>query len=319
MVKFVAMLVDAIQLFCDVASCRSVSRAAEMHGVTQSAVSQRLQALEKELGVQLIDRSKRPLELTAAGDLYYRGGRRIISSYDRLKRKVTGRGPTAPPGEIRGEVTVSAIYSAGIDLLNQVKAGFEGKYPRAHVALDYLQPDAVYDHVRQQQCDLGIISYPQHWAGVASVPLREEQMVVVARAGNRVIEAEVIHAPELTDVDMVCFDQSLPIARHMKHYFRQHGVRPNVVNEIDNVDTVKTYLAQSDAVGILPLRTVQREIASGVLSATRLEPEVARPLSIVYLRQRPQNPLVKAFIEYLLNNQPPRPSLKATPATPAAV
>ncbi len=305
------MLIDALQLYCDVAACRSVSRAAELHGVTQSAVSQRLQALEKELGVQLIDRSKRPLELTAAGDLYYRGCRRIIASYDKLQRKVTGHAAGAAE-ELRGEVTVSAIYSAGIDLLNQVKAGFESRYPRGQVNINYLQPPAVYDHVRQEQCDLGIISYPQHWPGVASVPLRQEQMVVVARAGHRLVEAQTVAAADLTGVDFVSFDPELPIARHMRQYFRQHSVRPHSVNEFDNIDTIKTYLAQGDAVAILPLRTVQREVTSGVLGAAKLDPPLARPLSIIYLRQRLQSPLVKAFIEYLCKNQPPRPALTAT-------
>lgn len=137
-------------------------------------------------------------------------------------------------------------------------------------------------------------------------------MVVVARAGHPLVEAQTVTAAQLTGVNFVSFDPALPIARHMRQYFRQHGVRPHSVNEFDNIDTIKTYLAQADAVALLPLRTVQREVTAGVLSAAKLDPPLTRPLSIIYLRQRTQSPLVKAFIEYLNKNQPPRPALAAT-------
>src|ERR1041385_2165242 len=93
------MQLDVLQLYCDVAQHRSVSRAAELHGVTQSAASQRIQALERELGVQLIDRSTRPLSLPAAGELYSRGCRRIIDAYDKLKERVTAAGTGQPEGD----------------------------------------------------------------------------------------------------------------------------------------------------------------------------------------------------------------------------
>jgi DNA-binding transcriptional LysR family regulator len=86
--------------------------------------------------------------------------------------------------DLRGEVTIAAIYSSGIDLMNQVKAAFEREHPRADISITYLQPDAVYDSVRHEQCDIGILSYPQRWAGVAWIPLREEVMAVVTRAGH---------------------------------------------------------------------------------------------------------------------------------------
>ena len=66
---------QTLRLFCDVAACRSVSQAAARHGITQSAASQRVSQFEKRLGVTLIDRSVRPLDLTAAGELMLREGR----------------------------------------------------------------------------------------------------------------------------------------------------------------------------------------------------------------------------------------------------
>jgi DNA-binding transcriptional LysR family regulator len=298
------MQIDAIRLFCDVALHRSISRAAELYGVTQSAASQRLMALEKELGVVLVDRSTRPLQLTAAGDVFHRGCRKIIQQYEQLKQQVTGSADGFD--ELRGEVTIAAIYSAGIDLMNQVIAGWEAAHPRAHVRITYLQPDDVYEGVRQEQYDLGILSYPERWRGLASIPLRQELMAVVVRAGHELAGREAMEACELVHHDMVMFEPSLPIARRIRHYLREQcgGELPHEVSQFDNIDTIKTFIAEADAVAILPQRTVAREVQAGVLAAVTLWPRLVRPLGIVHSRQREQSGVVRSFIEYLLKNQP---------------
>ncbi|MEX2671870.1 MAG: LysR family transcriptional regulator [Phycisphaeraceae bacterium] len=297
---------DTIKLFCDVAQWRSVSRAALAHGVTQSAASQRIQALERELGVQLIDRSTRPLQLTAAGDLYHHGCRRILASYEKLTARVI-ESKGSEPLELRGEVVIAAIYSAGIELLNQIRADFEAKHPKVHVAITYFQPETVYDRVIHEQCDLGILSYPERWRGLTAIPLRDEQMVVVVRAGHDWATRPVIHPTDLADGEMVSFDRALPIAKNLRRYLRSHGVRATLAGEFDNIDTIKTYVAETEASAILPFRTVQREIKAGSLIAIPLAPALVRPIAIVYPRHHEQEPLVKAFIDYLAEHQPSRP------------
>ncbi|MBI1374839.1 MAG: LysR family transcriptional regulator [Phycisphaera sp.] len=309
------MLFDAIRLFCDVAQHRSVSKGAEAHGVTQSAASQRIQVLEKQLGVRLIDRSKRPLQLTPAGELYHQGCRRILEEYERLKHQVTG----AAEDTLRGEVTVAAIYSAGIDLLSQVKADFEATHPFATVSIKYEQPDGVYDRVSHEQCDLGILSYPERWRDLIATPLREEIMTVVVRAGHELAGRASIDASELTDHEMVGFDTTLPIARRIKAYLREHQSTPEIVNQFDNVDTIKSYVRETDAVAILPDRTVRREVSAGVLASIRLEPTLTRPLAVVYPRNREPGPLTKAFIEYLLKHRSLVGDAASKPSAPEAV
>jgi DNA-binding transcriptional LysR family regulator len=299
------MQVDAIKLFCDVAQHRSISRGAELNGVTQSAASQRIMSLERELGVQLIDRTKRPLQLTHSGELYHRGCRRILDHYERLRQQVARA--HAP---LRGDVVVSAIYSSGIDLMKQVQAEFADVCPEAQVQIDYVHPDQVYDRVRTDQCHLGILSYPDRWRGLASVLMRKEMMVLACRAEHPLAEREEIHAEELVNQPLVMFDANLPINRRIRSYLRRHGVRARVVQTFDNIDTIKSYAAETDAVAILPLRTVRREAQQGILSVVRLEPTLTRPLAVVYRRGRQLPPLVRTFMQYLLDHQPPALDLK---------
>lgn len=322
MVNYGAMQVDAISLFCDVAQHRSVSRGAELHGVTQSAASQRIRTLERELGVQLIDTSTRPLQLTPAGEAYYHGCHGILESYARLRERVTG---IAHHESLRGEVTVASIYSAGIDLLNKIRSDFESQHPRVTVNIEYRQPDAVADRVRSEQVDLGVISYPERWRDLASVPLRNEKMAVVVAAGHPLASRSTMTASDLHGLAMVSFENSLPIGRRIRRYLSEHGVEAHIEQLFDNIDTIKTFVAQTEAAALLPRRTVRREIERGILAAVELEPQLMRPVAIVYQKHRERTAPAAALIEFMTQHRPPEPPeappsesgrAKKTPAQP---
>ena len=82
------MHVKSLKIFCDVVGCRSFSRAADANSISQSTASQTVHQLERRLGVQLLDRSKRPFVVTAAGKLYYEGCRKLVQRLETLEDNV---------------------------------------------------------------------------------------------------------------------------------------------------------------------------------------------------------------------------------------
>src|SRR5437016_472441 len=110
---------DNLKLFRDIAQTRSFSRAAGMSGLSQSAASQQIQELERNLGVRLLDRSHRPLVVTPAGQLYNDFCRDLLrrkeefdAALGRLKQKV------------EGTVRVASIYSVGLSEMVQLQKQF---------------------------------------------------------------------------------------------------------------------------------------------------------------------------------------------------
>ncbi len=306
------MQMDAIVLFRDVAYHRSISKAAVAHGVTQSAASQRIRALEKELSVTLVDRSTRPLQLTAAGELYHRGCRRILEQHEQLKRQIKA---TSLP--LEGEVTAASIYSAGIEWLSGAKDAFEQAYSEVTVRVSYLRPQLVYDRVCQEQADFGILSYPECWHDVTAIPMRSEPMAVVARPSHPVAAWKGVHASALEGWPLVSFEMALPIGRKIHAYLRHHAVTPRYANLFDNIDTIKTFVSETETLAILPEPTVHREVDQGTLVTVPLEPELVRPLAVVYPRQRELRPVVQRFVEHLSNHQPSLQKRSAEAAVPA--
>ncbi len=292
---------QTLRLFSDVARRHSFSEAAKLHGITQSAASQRMSSLEKRLGVTLFDRSVRPLALTEAGEIFLAGCIELLEQYDRLQRRVMGLG-----GDPAGSVRVSAIYSAGIDLLERIRIGFVAAHSTVNVEIHYQHPEKVYQAVREHECDLGIVSYPQRWRQVGVIPLRDEVMVVVAQPGHPLTRRASVRPTDLNGVRMVNFDPHLPVARHIRAYLRHHGAEPIVEHQFDNIDTIKNAVASTEGVAILPRRTVMQEVEMGVLAAVALEPQLLRPLGIIFRPpQRGSEPFGEAarlFVEYLIEH-----------------
>ncbi|HEX7009846.1 MAG TPA: LysR family transcriptional regulator [Phycisphaeraceae bacterium] len=290
---------QTLRLFLDVARCHSFSQAAALHGITQSAASQRVGQLEKRLGVTLLDRSVRPLALTEAGQAFLEGCRELLERYERLAQRVSRM-----RGDPSGPVRVAAIYSSGIDLLDRLCERFEADHPRIAVEIRYDQPEGVYQAVHGFECDLGILSYPQRWRGVGLIPLRDEIMVVVCRPEHPLAKLDKVRAADLTPHEMVTFNRELPVGRRIRQYLRDNGAAPRITHSFDNIDTIKTAVAVSDRFSVLPRRTVLRDVAAGTLAIVTLEPELLRPIGVIFRRrykhEPPFSPAAQVFVDYLL-------------------
>lgn len=270
---------QTIRLFVEVARCRSFSKAAEVFGISQSAASQRISQLERRLGVKLIDRSVRPFELTQAGELYLVGASDALNRFDEMEREVSSLGMTGE--KVEGAVRVAAIYSAGIDLLSQLRDRFVAEQGGVQVDLRYLKPDQVHEAVLDQQADLGIVSFPDRFGRVVVQPLREEAMGVVCSLDHTLAGRKTVAASDLTGMEMAGFDAELPIARHLQRYMKEQGVSPVISHRFDNMDTLKSAVAVTDRFAILPVRCVQREVEAGSLCAIRLTPKLTRPMGVL--------------------------------------
>ncbi len=290
---------QGLRIFCDVADLRSFSRAAELHGITQSAVSQRIHHLEGRLGTKLLDRSKRPFVPTPAGDVVAREGRELVARYDALARSVARLDP-----ERGGSVRVHAIYSAGIALLNQLRTEFQRRRPELDVQIEYEPPAAVAESARTGRCDFGIVSYPEQWPGLQSRSLREEPMCLACGVHHELAGQERVRAADLDGRELIHFTHELPAARHIRSYLVENGADAVLAQRLDNIDTFKSMLQATDYAAILPLRTILAEVRAGLLAAVPLEPSLERPMGIVYARRR-LRPAAQDFAAFLVENAGP--------------
>ncbi len=142
-------------LYRDIVQSRSISRGASMNGVTQSAASQALQELERQLDVRLLDRSRRPLEVLAAGRLFYDFARDVLRRQQDFTTSMEEM-----KGTVGGMVRIAAIYSVGISEMSRLEREFNLRLPSAQLEVNYLRPEKVYQAVAEERVDIGLVSYP---------------------------------------------------------------------------------------------------------------------------------------------------------------
>lgn len=290
------MSYENLKLFRDIALTRSFSRGAGMNGVSQSAASQQVQDLEKALGIELLDRSTRPLAVTAAGQLYVEFCRDVLRrkeefevALERLKK------------DVEGTVRVASIYSVGLSEMVQLEQEFARRQPEARLEVEYLRPEKVYSAVLADEADLGLISYPEASREITVIPWRQEEMVVAASPYHPLAQRGTAIAPgDLNGVDFIGFDEDLPIRREVDRFLREQGIEVNLTFHFDNLQMIKEAVAHRAGVSIMPARIMLDEIAQGRLVAIAIAaPELFRPLGIIHRRKKRFHRVAQAFLELL--------------------
>jgi DNA-binding transcriptional LysR family regulator len=305
------MHLEALRLYCDVVRLRSFSRGAAQNFVSQSAASQAVQQLEAHLGVPLLDRTRRPFAVTREGEAFYTAARGILDAWDKAKSEVA-----AVKARVDGTVRVAAIYSVGLHDVSRPMQQFMSLYPQAHVQLECLHPHKVVEAVLSGQADIGIMSYPPADRALSVVPLREEPMALVCHPNHRLARRRVVMPAELNGEPFVAFDAGLTIRKAIDRALRQHNVRPSIVMEFDNIETIKQAIIIAAGVSILPRHTVQKEASIKTLAAVEVAvPDLVRPVGIVHHRQKPLTPTAARFVAMLQEASETVPGVRETPAS----
>jgi DNA-binding transcriptional LysR family regulator len=289
------MQFESLKLFCDVARLRSFSQAAAANDITQSAASQIVLQLEKRLGLQLVDRSTRPLHLTREGQLYYEGCKGLVEQYLELESAVRNL-----PAEMAPTVQVAAIYSVGLGDMSLHVQRFAERCPGVDVHIEYLHPDRVYERVGDGTADLGLVSFPRKSRELETIPWRDEEMVLACGPTHRLAKLREIRPAHLQNEQFVAFDRGLVIRREVDRFLREWGVGVDVVLEFDNIENIKKAVEIGAGLALLPMPTLGREIRDGTLHAVSLgNCRFVRPLGIIHRRNSKLSTSAQRFIDLL--------------------
>ena len=284
-----------LRLIRDVALHHSVSKAARLNDLSQSAASQALAELERELGTPLFDRSRRPLRVTPAGRLYVEYCRDVLRRHDEFQASLD-----VLRNHVNGTVRVALIYSVGLSEMTEIEERFAERFPEAVLTVQYLRPERVWQAVLEDQADLGLMSYAESSREVVALPWRDEEMVVACAPDHPLAGHESVRISAIDGQAFVGFDDDLPIQGQIDRYLREHRVAVEITLRFDNIEMIKQAVAHGAGVSIMPERVMREDMLQGRLMALRLEPaELYRPVRIVHRRRKIFNEVTAGLLEML--------------------
>ncbi len=276
------MTVESYRLIRDVAQHRSVSKAARLNGISQSAASQQIHERERELQVALFDRGTRPVTVTPAGRMYAEYCRDALRRHDEFLASLQKLQHQA-----NSTVRLAAIYSVGLSEMAEIEAAFARRFPQAELRVAYLRPERVYQAVAQDEADIGLVSYAEPTREVVALPWRLEEMVVAVSPHHRLSRSKAVTAAALAGETFVGFDQDLPIQAQIDRFFREHKVSVTTALSFDNVQMIKEAVAHGAGISLMPRRVLREDLEQGRLVALGLKPpDLYRPVGIIHRRRK---------------------------------
>jgi DNA-binding transcriptional LysR family regulator len=288
------MNLDDLDIFIDVAIQGSFSKAAAIHDLAQPTITLKIQAIEKQLGVDLFDR-KRPLGLTAAGDIFFGGAKKLVEDYRVLVNSVSDYGD-----RVVGHVQVVAIYSVGLLKMEECLKEFHERYRDAKVDIRYEHPEQVLNLVLNGTAQIGILSFPEEKRDLVVTQWQDQPLVLVVPPKHRLASHKTIPVESLDGEAFIAFTSELTIRKRIDKWLREQHVVVNVVRQFDNIGAIKEGVGAGSGVAILPAPTVCTEVEAGHLVAIPFSNvSWARPLGIIHRRQRSTPTSVQKFIELL--------------------
>jgi LysR family transcriptional regulator, transcriptional activator of the cysJI operon len=291
------MHIETLKVFCDLVDLQSFSLAAERNFITQSAVSQQIRALEERFKRRLLERvrGRREIKLTAAGEVFYRESKNVLSAYDQLNESLRGL-----VGKIGGTVKVATVYSVGLHEMPAKVGEFMSKYPSAKIDLEYSRTTKVVRDVLNGTVELGVLAFPEARRGLTVVQMPAHRLVLICPADHKFAKRSQVRAKELNGMDFVLFERDTPTRKATDRILKDHGVDVKKVAEFDNIETIKRAVQVGFGLAILPQPAVMDEVRNGQLAMVKLaEKEWTRPVGVIYRTDRNLSLAAKKFVQLL--------------------
>ncbi|GAA2605265.1 LysR substrate-binding domain-containing protein [Actinomadura fulvescens] len=240
-------LVGHLNCFVVVAEELHFGRAAERLGMAQPPLSQRIQRLEKELGVRLFDRSSRRVELTAAGRLLLDEAREILTRVER----VHSLAERARLGEI-GTVRAGLPPDLGGAVVAALIAAFRERCPDLRLDLREIGTAEQVRALTEGALDVGVVRHPCDARDLGLGPMLSQQVGVLVPAGGRLAAAAELHLADLTGRELVVppRDEAPGSYDELLAGCRRNGYDPPVVHEARHPQFALGLVLAGTAVGL---------------------------------------------------------------------
>ncbi len=201
---------------------------------------------------------------------------------------------------ITGSVRVATVYSVGLHTLPPAMKAFVGAHREVSLRLEYRRTDQVYDACLAGEVDFGIVAMPSRRPQLEIVPLRGDDLVLVAPPDHALARRRTLTLAALDGQPFIAFDRDIPTRKLIDGFLRRHGVSVSYAMELDNIETIKRTVEAGLGLSILPLPALSHELRARTL-VTRPLPHgpLRRRVGVLYKKRRELSPPCRAFLELL--------------------
>ncbi|GAV32279.1 transcriptional regulator [Coriobacteriaceae bacterium EMTCatB1] len=280
------MNLQQLRTFVAVVEHGSFSEAARVLGITQPAVTMQIQSLESELGVTLLDRRYRRVDLTEAGAALLPYARRVLEELEEARSEIE-----TMSGRVTGHLEIAASTTPGQYVLPLQLGSFLKQYPEVSVSLRVYDTAEVVERVEQGDAHIGMTGAEVAGARVLQERLGRDDLVMVCPPEHPLADKHGIIMEDLVEEPFVMREAGSGTRMVAEEEMRRHGVDPqelDVVLELGTNEAVLSAVEGGLGIGVVSTWVADKALKLGTVAQIDVGGfPLRRPLYLVMPRTTP--------------------------------
>lgn len=281
-----------IRAFVTVASTSSFTRAAEVLGLSQPALTNRIRQFEDSLGLRLFDRSTRSVELTHVG-------RELLPIFLRLVTEFEGAVVNARDfvSRAKGVVRLACLPSCAATLLPDLIARFQLDHSNVTFEVEDALNSAIATLVREDRVDFGIAMADADAADLEQVKLFDDALTVVYPEGHPIADVADVTVETLAAYPLILMNRGSSVRDLVDAAFIAAGKTATPACQVRYMTTAVALVRAGLGVAILPSTAVEIRTQARIAARPIDDPAFTRTIVLLRRRNSPARPVVQAFID----------------------
>lgn len=286
---------DGIQAFVVIAELGGFSKAAEHLHVTQTALTRRVQKLESYLGLRLLDRTTRYVELTAVGREFLPQAKAIVSEMTMAVGRLKDMSRHS-----RGSFTIACVPTMASHALPAVIRRYAEMYPGNRIRLIDTSAFEVRDAVLHGQAEIGIGIPTDRHPDLIEVQMLEEPLMFFCRKEHPLSTMKSVTWSDMREAELIVVSSMTATRVFMDYQLAKRGISLSGAYEVQHHATAIGLVAAGVGAAILPASTLGEGDRPGVCRIPLTGPVVKRKITVLHRKNNTLSPAAEAFYKLLL-------------------
>ena len=248
---------QALLVFVTVAEKKNFTRAAAALHMTQPAVSQYIQLLEKNLGTKLLDRSNKYVQLNKAGEIVYHHANEIIGLYAQMQNLVDDT-----MNKAGGKLAIGASYTFGEYVLPHIVAYLQTQHPLIKPKITIANTTRISEWVATRQLDIGIVDGEVHHNKLPMEAFADDLMYIVASPNYTNSDRKI---SDLINETWIIREEASGTREVTEKLFSEFNFYPKTIMEFGSTQIIKESVQAGLGITLLSYCTIQKELSLGIL------------------------------------------------------
>ncbi|SFM48995.1 LysR family transcriptional regulator [Methylobacterium pseudosasicola] len=286
--------VDGVQAFVQIAELGSYRRAAETLGLTQTALTRRIQKLESFLGLTLLDRTTRTVRLSPVGGEFLPLATRLIADFTHGVERLRTTSRLAV-----GDVTVATVQSIAFRRMPSVLRAYAGAYPRNRVQILERSGALVTEAVRKGEADFGIHIHQKSNTDLVEDQLVSDPFVLICDRGHSLADQSEVRWAELGATDLITLGGASGNRLQVEAQLTAAALPPRGRFVVESTPTAIALVSAGVGAAILPAALKGATQRDDLVEIMLIEPEIYRTISLVRRRNVSLTPAAATLYDML--------------------